>query len=368
LTIDSVIQTFVEERLDRAVADWKPVSAAAIVMDPRTGEILALANRPTFDPEDPSAATADAWVNRAISDCYEPGSTFKPFIVAAALDWELVTPDDQIDCHNGVYRMGPRLLHSHHHNGVLTVSEVVVRSDNIGMAIIGERMTNSGLHRAVQSFGFGHPTGIELPGESAGVVRPLKLWTPFYSTGSVPMGQELSVTPLQLITAFSALANGGRLLRPRIVRAIVQPDGRRVLMFDEGEVVGRPVRAEIARYMVEQVLTDVVDRGTGRKAQLAGYSVFGKTGTAQKQSPSGGYQRGHYISSFIAGAPAHDPRLVALVVLNDPSMGPEPFGGKVAAPAVAEILQRSLVYLGVPHDRQTRDMAATTHDRFRYTD
>jgi cell division protein FtsI/penicillin-binding protein 2 len=368
LTIDSVIQTFVEERLDRVFDEWKPASATAIVMDPRTGEILALANRPTFDPEDPSAANSDAWVNRAISDSYEPGSTFKPFIVAAALDWEVVTPDDQIDCHNGVYRMGPRLLHSHHHNGVLAVPDVVVRSDNIGMAIIGERMTNAGLHRAVQSFGFGSATGIELPGESTGVVRPLKLWTPFYSTGSVPMGQELSVTPLQLITAFSSLANGGKLLRPRIVRAIVQPDGRSVLMFDQGEVIARPVRDETAHYMVEQVLTGVVERGTGRKAQLAGYSVFGKTGTAQKQSPNGGYQRGHYISSFVAGAPASDPRLVALVVLDDPSKGPEPFGGKVAAPAVADILQRSLVYLGVPYDRETRDVAAAAQDRFRITD
>jgi cell division protein FtsI/penicillin-binding protein 2 len=367
LTIDSVIQTFAEEALDRVMTDWKPASATAIVMDPHTGEILALANRPTFNPEDPTAASADAWVNRAISDSYEPGSTFKPFIVSAALDWGIVKPEDQIDCHNGVYKMGPRLLHSHHHNGLLTVPEIVVKSDNIGMAIIGERMTNPALYRAVQSFGFGRPTGIELPGESCGAVRPLRQWTPFYSTGSVPMGQELSVTPLQLITAFSALANGGELLRPRIVRAIVGPDGKNVQVFDKPEVIGRPIRAETASLMVESILTGVVERGTGKKAQLAGYSVFGKTGTAQKQSPSGGYLHHRYISSFIAGAPANDPQIVVLVVVNDPTEGLEPFGGKVAAPASAEILGRSLVYRGVPHDRE---IVAKSKDRepFRFTD
>jgi cell division protein FtsI/penicillin-binding protein 2 len=367
LTIDSVIQNFVEAAIDRVMSDWKPSSATAIVMDPHTGDILALANRPTFNPEDPSTANDEAWVNRAICDSYEPGSTFKPFIVASALDWQVVSPTDQIDCHNGTYRMGPRLLHSHHHNGVLSVPDIVIRSDNIGMAIIGERMSNSGLFRAVQSFGFGRATGIELPGEVTGVVRPLTKWTPFYSTGSVPMGQELSVTPMQLITAFSSLANGGNLVRPRIVRAIVQPDGKQIQMFHEPEVVGCPVRNETARYMVQEVLTGVVDRGTGRKGQVPGYSVFGKTGTAQKQSSRGGYERGRYISSFIAGAPAENPRIVVIVVANDPRKGPEPFGGKVAAPAAAAILQQSLAYLGVPHDRET---LARTRDQqsFRITD
>jgi cell division protein FtsI (penicillin-binding protein 3) len=368
LTLDSVVQVFVEEALDRVMSQWKPTSATAIVMDPQTGEIVALANRPTFNPEDSASASSDAWVNRAISDTYEPGSTFKPFIVASALDWQVVAPEDQIDCHNGSYRMGPRLLHSHHPNGVLAVPEVVVKSDNIGMAIIGERMTNPGLYRAVQSFGFGRPTGIELPGESSGAVRPLRQWTPFYSTGSVPMGQELSVTPLQLITAFSALANGGELLRPRIIRAIVGPDGKTVQVFDKPQVVGKPVRSETASYMVESVLTGVVERGTGKKAQLAGYSVFGKTGTAQKQSPNGGYMHHRYISSFMAGAPAPDPRIVVLVVLDDPRNCPDPFGGKVAAPAVAEILRRSLTYLNVPPDRDEQDVVSSGRDGFRFTD
>ncbi len=353
LTIDSAIQAYVEDALGRVVEQWRPASATAIVMDPRTGELLALANRPAFDLDDPSTATPDAWVNRAAGDSYEPGSTFKPFVMAAAIDWGLVNPAETIDCHGGVYRMGPRLLHSHHPNGPLSVPDVMIRSDNIGMAIIGERMTNAGLFRAVESFGFGRPTGVELPGESAGVVRPLREWTDFYSTGSVPIGQELATTPIQLITAFCALANGGNLLRPRVIRAVVGADGKRLQVFDKPELVGRPVSTSTARFMVETVLRGVVEHGTGRRAQLANYTVFGKTGTAQKQAETGGYTPGRHVSSFIAGAPASDPEVVVLVVVNDPSVGKDHYGGEVAAPAVAEILQKTLGYLHVPPDLDT---------------
>jgi cell division protein FtsI/penicillin-binding protein 2 len=351
LTIDSVIQSYVEGALDRVVKQWKPVSATAIVMDPHNGDVLALANRPAFDLDNPATASADAWVNRAVSDNYEPGSTFKPFIMAAAIDWGLVDPAETIDCHGGVYRMGPRLLHSHHPNGPLSVPDVMIRSDNIGMAIIGERMTNAGLLRAVESFGFGRPTGIELLGESAGVVRPLYDWTDFYSTGSVPMGQEVATTPIQLIAAFCALANGGDLLRPRLVRAVVGPDGKRLQVFDKPELVGRPVSKQTARFMVETVLRGVVDRGTGRRAQLADYTVFGKTGTAQKQAEAGGYAPGRHVSSFIAGAPTGHPEAVVLVVVNDPTVGKDHYGGEVAGLAVAEILQKTLAYLRVSPDR-----------------
>jgi cell division protein FtsI/penicillin-binding protein 2 len=255
--------------------------------------------------------------------------------------------------------MGPRLLRSHHPYGELTVPEIIIRSDNIGMAIIGERLTNPGLFRAVQSFGFGRPTGIELPGESPGLVRPLKDWTPYYSTGSVPMGQELAVTPIQLITAFCALANGGEYLRPRIVRSVVGPDGHVAASFDKPVPLGRPVRAETAEFMLDPVLRGVVEssHGTGRRAAepLAGYSAFGKTGTAQKQGTSAGYAAGRHISSFIAGAPATRPELVALVVVDDPTIGKTHYGGEIAAPAAAQILRRALVYLRVQPDR---DIAA----------
>jgi cell division protein FtsI/penicillin-binding protein 2 len=237
------------------------------------------------------------------------------------------------------------------------------------MAIIGERLTNEGLFHAVQSFGFGRPTGIELPGESPGLVRPLRDWRPYYSTGSVPMGQELAVTPIQLTTAFCSLANGGQLLRPRIVRAVVNADGQTVQVFDKPTVVSRPVRSETAAFLLDPVLRGVVenDKGTGRRAELIGYSVFGKTGTAQKQSDEGGYAAGHHISSFVAGAPIANPEIVALVVVNDPSVGKEHYGGQVAAPAVAEILRHSLVYLRVPPDREIA--AKPKHQRgFRYSD
>jgi cell division protein FtsI/penicillin-binding protein 2 len=360
LTIDTVIQTYVEEVLDAVMADWSPTSATAIVMNPRTGEVLALANRPTFDPENPGSATSEAWVNRAVSDSYEPGSTFKPFIVAAAIDWELVVPEELIDCHQGVYRMGPRVLHSHHRHGELSVTDIIVKSDNIGMAIIGERMTNPGLLHAVQSFGFGRVTGIELPGEASGHVRPLRQWTPFYSTGSVPMGHELAVTPIQLITAFCTIANGGERLRPRIVRAIVSPDGSGAQVFNHAETAGRAIRAETARQMIDPILTGVVDRGTGRRSQLPGYAVFGKTGTAQKQLNRRGYARGRHVSSFVAGAPASDPAVVAILVVNDPSKGKEHYGGEVAAPPVREILRRTLAYLDIPPDRESAPRAAST--------
>jgi cell division protein FtsI/penicillin-binding protein 2 len=364
LTIDSVIQNYVETALDKVMVDWKPASTSAIVMNPKTGEVLALANRPAFDPADPPAPSDSGWTNRAISDSYEPGSTFKPFIMAAALDWGLVQPDEKIHCRNGVYRMGPRLLHSDHPHGELSVPEVIIRSDNIGMAIIGERLTNPGLFHAVQSFGFGRPTGLELPGESAGQVRALCEWTNYYSTGSVPMGQELAVTPIQLVTAFCALANGGELLRPRIVRAIVSPNGKIVQVFDKPEVVGRPVARETAAFMLDPVLRGVVEsgRGTGHRAELAGYSSFGKTGTAQKQGSRGGYASGRHVSSFVAGAPAQDPAIVALVLVNDPSVGKEHYGGQVAAPATAEILHHTLVYLRVPPDR---DITAQRKDKTR---
>jgi cell division protein FtsI/penicillin-binding protein 2 len=352
LTIDSVLQMYTEQVLDQLMRDWKAASASAIVMDPHSGEILALANRPGFDPNSPQQASADAWVNRAISDSYEPGSTFKPFVAAAALNWKLVERDEIIDCHNGVYRMGPRVLHSHHPNGPLSFPELIIKSDNVGMAILGERLTNQGLFRAVELFGFGQATGVELPGEAPGLVLPFKNWTG-YSTGSVPMGQEIAVTPMQLVTAFAALANGGHLLRPRIVRAVRSADGASNEP-SEPVVVSRPVSYEVASFMTETVLRQVVDdpKGTGRRAVLSGYSVFGKTGTAQLANPrGGGYLAGHHISSFVAGAPAAAPEVVALVVVNDPRVGKTHYGGEIAAPATAEILKQALVYQRVQPDR-----------------
>jgi len=359
LTLDLVIQLFTERELEAVMKEWKPESCCAIVMDPRTGDILGMASRPAFDPNAPENADADAWKNRAIADIYEPGSTFKPFIVSYGLHRGLLDREESFYCENGVYRMGRRLLHDHHRYGQLSLTDVLVKSSNIGMAKVGERLTNENLFAAATAFGFGRRTGIELPGELSGILRPLEQWTT-YSTGSIPMGHELATTPLQLITAHAALANSGQLVRPRIV--LTQPNDSTAVLRGISEEI---VSADVAKWMLEVPMQQVVTRGTGKRAQIPGYAVFGKTGTAQCISPSGGYVHGRYISSFLCGAPATDPRLVVLVVVNQSSVGGETFGGRVAAPAAASILRQSLVYLRVPSTEGPPDLASPGRDRTR---
>ena len=343
LTIDSVIQLRTEQVLDRLVEEFTPRSATAIVIDPRSGDILSMASRPTFDPNDPGASPPEARWNRAIAAVYEPGSTFKPFVVAGAIDRGKLAIDDLIDCHGGRFRMGGRVLHDHHAFGELSVADVLVASSNIGMAQIGMRLTNRGLYRLVVGFGFGRATGISLPGELAGVVRPLKRWTD-WSTGSVPMGHEISVTPLQLVTAYAALANGGRLVRPRIVL-----DGRSPANGRAIGIVTPVVSREVADWIARGPLRDVVRRGTGRRAALPGIDVFGKTGTAQKVDPkTGGYSQTRHIAAFVCGAPAASPRVVVLVLVDEPAVDGPQSGGRVAAPAAAEILRHALPLLPVP--------------------
>ncbi|RPI84738.1 MAG: penicillin-binding protein 2, partial [Planctomycetaceae bacterium] len=216
LTVDTYLQLQSERVLDEVMDEWKPRSSCAVVLDPQTGAVLAMASRPTFDPSHPERAPANGWTNRVISDQYEPGSTFKPMIVAWALEQGMIQRDEVFDCELGEWRMGGRVLHDHHRYGALSVSQILAKSSNIGMAKIGVRLTNPRLHDAALAFGFGRRTGIELPAEEDGLVRPLKQWTR-YSTGSIPMGQEISATPLQVATAFATLANGGVLVSPHVV-------------------------------------------------------------------------------------------------------------------------------------------------------
>lgn len=368
LTLDAYIQTFAEQGLDELLEEWQAAGACAVVLDPRNGDVLAIASRPTLDANAIGEHPPDAWRNRAITDVYEPGSTFKPFVLSRAIDLGLVRTDETIYCENGLYRMGGRLLHDHHPFGNLSLVDVIVRSSNIGMAKIGQRLGNENMYRAVADFGFGRPTGIELPGEVRGKVRPLAEWTS-YSTGSVPMGHEIGVTPLQLITAYAAIANGGKLLRPRLVRpdatttpwlAIEKVSG--TFARDEGstpEVVAHPVRAETARWMLDPVLKNVVesDRGTGRRARVEGYTVFGKSGTAQK-AVGGVYSHRKHISSFLVGGPLSEPRALVLVMVDEPKGKSQPYGGLVAGPTAATILERTLHYLHVPTDDERADVAA----------
>lgn len=352
LTIDVIVQLFAENELDLVMREWKPESCTAIVLDPTSGDVLAMASRPTFDPNNPNQASPDAWKNRAISDIYEPGSTFKPFIVGYGLDRGLLSYGESFDCEHGLYRMGRRQLHDHHRYGLLSLTDVLVKSSNIGMAKIGEKLTNDGLFEAATLFGFGRKTGVELPGEISGILIPREKWTS-YSTGSIPMGHEIATTPLQLIVAHAALANKGQLVRPHILAPMANDSTTAVRRITE-----TTINEESCRWLIEGPMQEVVTRGTGKRAKIPGYKVFGKTGTAQCLSPNGGYVHNRYISSFVCGAPVENPRLMVLVVVNKSAVGGETFGGKVAAPAAANILKQSLVYLRISPDESASQVAS----------
>lgn len=373
-TLDAVVQTYVEHELDRLMAEWKPQGASAIVEDPVTGEILAMASRPTFDPNDPDTLSPGVWKNRAVAWMYEPGSTFKPFVVAGTLERGILSREEEIDCGGGEMRLGGRLLHDTHACGRLCVADVLVKSSNIGMARIGARLSNAQLHATILSFGFGRPTGSGLPGEMAGLLRPCKEWTS-YSNASLSIGQELAVTPLQMICAHSALANGGTWMSPKLVLSVTRGlagDRQPSEAAGIGEecspawgrkagatvsVISRATDRESARWLIQQPMTEVVRRGTGQRARLAGYTVFGKTGTAQKlDAEKGTYSETKYVGSFLCGAPASDPRALVLVVVDEPRTDGSHYGGTVAAPAAAEILRQTLVHLNVaPDDIQRAD-------------
>jgi cell division protein FtsI/penicillin-binding protein 2 len=352
LTIDAVVQLYAERELDSVMQDWKPKSACAIVVDPRTCEVLAMASRPAFDPNRPINVPAAAWKNTAISAIYEPGSTFKPFVVAWALEQGVIDAEESFHCENGSYRMGRRILHDHHPYGRLSLTDVLVKSSNIGMAKIGERLTNKELFAAAVRFGFGRKTGIALPGELQGMLRPLKKWNS-YSTGSIPMGQEIAVTPLQLISAISVLAGDGVLRIPRLVSKTVDhidaiPQDVPATSF-RPTVTSPAIKQDIGRWLVADPLVEVVRRGTGTKAQLKDYNVFGKTGTAQKPDPvTGKYSSQLHVSSFFCGAPADDPRVIVLIVADEPAVGKTHYGGTVAAPAASRLLHKTLLHLRIP--------------------
>lgn len=362
LTIDLAVQMFAEKELDGIVDQWKPSAVSVIVMDPRNGDLLAMASRPTYSPDNLAGVAANAWKNQAINIVYEPGSTLKPFIVAWALQQRAIKRDDVFFCEKGEYWMGRRRLRDTHGYADLSVTDILVKSSNIGMAKIGERLGNDELYRAVVTFGFGTRTGIDLPGELPGLLRPSDKWND-YSTGSIPMGQELAVTPLQLITAHAALANGGRLISPRLLRGVhgTRRDSDTALFasLEEPElavpstIVTPTVQSDVAQWVVQKPMAAVVERGTGTKARLEAYTVFGKTGTAQKTDPeTGKYSKSRYVASFICGAPANDPQVLVLVVVDEPH-GWSHYGGVIAAPPAKAILKRTLLHLGVPPDIRT---------------
>jgi len=343
LTIDSVVQFITERALQRAVDDYHAAGGAAIVMNPSDGAILAMASVPTFDPNHFADFPPAAWRNRNVQDAYEPGSTFKIVTASAGLEEGLVTPSQFIDCGDGVIQIANTEIHEHGGNryGVITFEDVMVHSSNVGAVKVGLQVGPSRFYDVIRRFGFGERTGVQLPGEATGLVRRTQSWSAL-SNASMSIGQEISVTPLQVVTAMAAIANGGVRVAPRIVDRVVDAQGNTIYAPPRPA----PVRvvSEKTAAVLNEILKAVVARGTGQKAALAEHVVAGKTWTAQKAA-RGGYTMDRVVASFAGYVPADRPRLAILIVVDEPK-GSQ-YGGTIAAPAFKEIAEPALRYLGV---------------------
>jgi cell division protein FtsI/penicillin-binding protein 2 len=359
LTIDQTIQYRTEQALIGAVARARAKSGTAIVMDPHNGEILALANAPAFDPNQPGKDPPEVRSNWALQNIYEPGSTFKIVPYAAALEKGLVTPEDKINCQMGEITLAGRLINDHKPFGVLTVSDALAQSSNVGAIKLALLAGNESVYDYSRRLGFGSRTGIDLPGESAGILRPLNRWQPS-SIGSIAMGQEIGVTPLQMAVAYSVIANGGNWVRPHVVREMRSPDGS-VLFRTQAEV--RPALKAETVEKLRSMMEGVTLRGTAKQAQVEGYTAAGKTGTAQKIDPkTRAYSSTKFIGSFVGFAPVSNPAVVIIVVIDEPQGAYH--GGDVAAPVFREIAEQILPELNVTPDVETKggsELIAETH-------
>ena len=358
LTLDQMVQYRAEQALAIAVEQSRAKSGTAIALDPRTGEILALANAPTFDPNNPGAAKPETRINQALEYVYEPGSTFKIVAYSAAIDRGLVKPDDKIDCQMGSITVAGRLIHDHHAFGLLTVAEALAKSSNVGAIKLGIKVGDSSMYDFIKRYGFGARTGVELPNETAGLVRQLKKWQPS-SIGSIAMGQEIGVTPLQMAAAYATVANGGVRVAPHLVREIRNSAG--AIVYRPNPEQRRVISAETANQL-RGMLEGVTLRGTAKKAQLNGYTAAGKTGTAQKIDPrTHTYSKTKYVASFVGFAPVENPAVVIIVVIDEPAGSYH--GGEVAAPVFREIAEQILPDLGIAPDTQMNiasELIATT--------
>jgi cell division protein FtsI (penicillin-binding protein 3) len=351
LNIDAAIQEIVQRELGNQVDHYEAEWGVGVCMNPQTGQVLALANYPSFDPADAGSSPKDVRRNRALTDPVEPGSVFKPFVMAAALAEGVTHPDEVIDCERGMYRIGGRRLHDAHAYTALTTSKVLIKSSNIGMAKLGLRLGNEKIYTHMRDFGFGQKTGIDLPGEGVGMLLPLSRWTS-YSTTSLPMGQEIAVTPIQLATALSAIVNGGKLLTPRVVRSVMNEKREIVEDYSRPEVRRRVLDEKIAAQVCKMMTGVVSPEGTGRRVIMDDYTAMGKTGTAQVPYENRrGYEPGAYMASFIGAAPATDPQIVVVVMIRKPNPRIGYYGGLVSGPAVKAIFEQTLPYLGVPPDK-----------------
>src|SRR5882724_2177752 len=349
LTIDQTIQYRTEQALSAAVERAHAKSGTAIVMDPRTGEILALANAPSFDPNQPGKDSPEARANNALQNVYEPGSTFKVVAYSAAIEKGLVRPDDKIDCQMGQITIAGRLIHDHKPFGVLTIADALALSSNVGAIKLGLLVGDESMYEYMKRFGFGSRTGIDLAGESAGLLRTLNRWQPS-SIGSLAMGQEIGVTPLQMATAYSVLANDGLWVKPHVVRELRSPDG--AVVFQAKPETRRALKPETTAAL-RNMLEGVTLHGTARKAQLDGYTAAGKTGTAQKIDPkTHAYSATKYIGSFVGFAPVNNPAVVIIVVIDEPQGSYH--GGDIAGPVFREIAEQVLPELNITPDTEVK--------------
>ncbi len=346
LTIDEGLQYILEKNLDDTVKKWRASYATAIMMDPFTGEILAMANSPSFNPNNPADVKPQQRKNRAITDCYEPGSTFKIIVGAAALEEGLVKPNAKYDCSAGYIEVGGRRIKDAHRHGVLTFQEVIQKSSNVGTIKIGLALGKERLYDYTKRFGFGEKTGIDIIGEVSGRVRPPENWSGM-SIGSISIGQEIASTPLQVLRAYSVIANGGLLVKPYLLSEIQSPDGSTI---HKTVPETKRVISEKTASKFNSILTTVTEvGGTAKEASVDGNLVAGKTGTAQKfDTHTKRYSKTNYVSSFVGFVPADKPRVALIVVVHDPRG--HIYGGIVAAPVFRKIANDALSYLEVPRD------------------
>jgi cell division protein FtsI (penicillin-binding protein 3) len=349
LTLDEKIQYIAERELAAAIAKTHAPAGTVIVMNPNNGEILALANWPKFNPNSAVTAPAESRMNRAVSAIYEPGSTFKLITLAAAFDQGITNPDEVFDCQNGSIVIAGHRIHDHKPFGLLRVSDILAKSSDVGAIEVAMRLGAPRFYDYIRAFGFGTPTGVDMPGESRGLVHRLEHWTPT-SIGAVSMGQEVGVTPVQLIAAVSAIANGGTLYKPHVVSELRRGDvvlpEQGILAAGEPKTVIRPQTAATLRRIMEGV---VLKGGTGTLARLDGWTSAGKTGSAQKIDPdTGRYSATQLIASFTGFAPINNPAVTILVSLDSPVGQHE--GGQVAAPVFKRVAEQVLAYLDVPRD------------------
>ena len=346
LTIDSSIQHLAEKELEATIQKYRAKAGVAIVVDPATGEVLALANYPTFDPNKASQQSADQRRNRAVTDSFEPGSTFKTILAAAALEEGVVGKDDLFYCEMGKYLYAGRVIHDTHPQGWLPFSKILQVSSNIGFTKVAEKVKKDRYFKYIDKFGFGRVTGLDVPGEVPGLLRKPEHWSAV-DLATHAFGQGISTTPMQMIMAYAAIANGGILMRPYVTRRVVSPQGE-ILVENQPRIVRRVVSEKTAKLLASMLRNVTTEGGTGIAAKVDGFEVAGKTGTAQK-AEHGVYSAKKRVSSFIGFVPADNPRLVALVLVDEPEGNV--YGGVVAAPAFRNIAQGALRQLAVaPRD------------------